>query len=66
MVSECAKNVDTDRAHDETAIWHDESHLNKWVVGNRASKPEPSFCFDPSYPQIRSTPEYTRTLDKSM
>ena len=65
MVSECAKNVDTDIAHGETAIWHDESHLNKWVVENRASKLEPSFCFDPSFPQIQLMPEYIRAVDKS-
>ena len=65
MVSECAKNVDTDIANGKTAIWHDESHLNKWLVGNRASKLEPSFCFDPSYPQIQSMPEFIRAVDKS-
>lgn len=44
--------------------WHDESILNKWFVDNRPTLLSPSFCFDPTYPQLKGLTELIRAVDK--
>lgn len=64
MVEECEKSVDLDLENNLVAIWHDESYLNKWKSKNPTSILNPSFCFDPTYPQLRNLPEYIRAVQK--
>lgn len=64
MVDECEKSVDLDLESSLVAKWHDESHLNKWKSQNSATILNPSFCFDPTYPQLRNLPEYIRAVQK--
>jgi Glycosyltransferase family 6 len=65
MASTLAGRVETDLASSRIAIWHDESHLNWWAVHNKYIELSPSFCFDPTYPQLSKLPEFIRAVDKS-
>ena len=64
MVEYCQQNVRLDLEQNYIAIWHDESHLNKWSIENNSSLLPPSFCFDPDYSNLRSIPEYIRAIKK--
>lgn len=35
------------------AVWHDESHLNRWASENVHGEESPELCFDETYPQLR-------------
>lgn len=35
------------------AVWHDESHLNRWASENFHGEESPELCFDETYPQLR-------------
>jgi hypothetical protein len=60
-----AQSVSVDEIEGVMAEWHDESHLNKWAVMNRHSVLSPSYCFDPSYPQLADLEEIIRAVDKN-
>lgn len=66
MVDELAENVNLDSINKVTATWHDESHLNWWKSNNDCSILSPSFCFDPTYNQLKNIPEYIRAVDKRL
>lgn len=59
-----AKNVDIDMNSGIMAKWHDESHLNHWAAENNFNILPPSFCFDPTMPQLRKLKEFIRAVDK--
>lgn len=46
--------------------WHDESILNWWNAFYAPTLLSSSFCFDPSYPQLKSIPEFIRAVDKNV
>jgi hypothetical protein len=64
LVSTCASNNELDLARGEMAIWHDESHLNWWAAQNEFTLLSPSYCFDPTYPQLASLPKLIQAVDK--
>ena len=64
MITELAICVDVDLMNGVTAIWHDESHLNSWASRNKFNLLSPSFCADPSYPQLEGLPIYIEAIDK--
>jgi histo-blood group ABO system transferase len=46
MAKQLSENIDTDYSKDIIAIWHDESHLNRYVIDNKPTKIlNPSYCF---------------------
>jgi len=46
MAKIIVKNVDTDLNNNIVAVWHDESHLNKYLVENKPTvKLNPSYCY---------------------
>lgn len=45
MAETIAERVDRDRRAGITAIWHDESHLNRYFVDNPVHVLTPSYCF---------------------
>ena len=49
LASTIAKCIDIDDAKGITAVWHDESHLNRYIVDNQPARIlTPSYC----YPEI--------------
>ena len=64
MVKNCSDSVNKDLDIGLIAKWHDESHLNKWFSENHATVLSPSYCFDPTYTNLRSLPEYIRAVRK--
>lgn len=42
-------NVDKDLEIDIIAIWHDESHLNKYLIDKNVNKLSPSYCYPESW-----------------
>lgn len=45
-----SENIETDLAKGYIAIWHDESHINRYFVNNRPTIVlSPSYCYDGSY-----------------
>jgi hypothetical protein len=65
MVSELESSVNLDEGNQLMAKWHDESHLNKWASKNEYALLSPSFCYDPTYPQLKGLKEVIRAVDKS-
>ena len=50
MAATIAKNVDTDAANGIIAVWHDESHLNRYLYENPPARIlTPSFCTPEGY-----------------
>lgn len=64
LVKDCSFAVDEDLQHGYIAIWHDESHLNKWCSRNEVTFLPPSFCYDPSYKNLNSLREVVRAVVK--
>jgi hypothetical protein len=59
------ENVRTDESNGVLAIWHDESHLNHWASRNSYIQLTPEYCFDSSYPQLRSITPLITAVDKN-
>lgn len=58
MCSVLSKNIQTDYSKDIIAIWHDESHMNRYFIDNTPTVIlSPSYC----YPESVSIP-YTKRL----
>lgn len=50
MADTLRKNIDHDANNDITAVWHDESHLNRYLWDNKpANVLTPSFCYPEDY-----------------
>ena len=64
MVRSCSENVEEDLSRGLVAKWHDESHLNKWFSDNDVTVLSPSYCFDPTYKNLKSLPEFIRAVRK--
>ena len=52
MIDQLASNVRTDSSRGLVAVWHDESHLNKWAINNKHSDETPRLCFDETYSHL--------------
>lgn len=64
LVRELSQKVEEDQARDVIALWHDESHLNRWSAKNNFTLLNPQFCYDGSYPGLGSLPPLIRAIDK--
>lgn len=53
LISELSIKVNDDIKKNIIAIWHDESHINRWATENHHSNENPELCFDQTYPQIK-------------
>ena len=53
MMKELKKRVDTDYSNDIIALWHDESHLNKFFSENpdRVNALSPDYAYPECFPQ---------------
>lgn len=51
LVDACYQTIMEDKANGEEALWHDESHLNKYFFVNKPSRLlSPEYCWDPEIP----------------
>ena len=66
MVASLKNSVSRDEERGVMAVWHDESHLNKWASENLHTTLTPQYCFDPGYPQLRNLEEVIRAVDKNL
>jgi hypothetical protein len=64
LIEKCSLAVKIDLNRNFIAIWHDERHLNKWFSDNGGTILTPAFCYDPTYPNLASLPEYIRAVRK--
>jgi hypothetical protein len=64
LIEKCSKAVEIDLSRKFVALWHDESHLNKWFSDHGGTVLTPAFCYDPTYPNLASLPEYIRAVRK--
>ena len=64
MVRELKFETNQNRDKAVIAKWHDESHLNRWSAFNKHTTLTPSFCFDPTYSQLKNLPEFIRAVQK--
>lgn len=68
LLENLSTNVQLDNEKSVIAIWHDESHLNKWATENLFSTESPELCFDETYPQLVQLKPYiiaVRKLEKT-
>lgn len=45
MCHQLKQNIDIDFANDIVAVWHDESHINKYFSENEPKKLDPGYCY---------------------
>jgi hypothetical protein len=57
--------VDQDLANNVIAVWHDESHLNRYMCGRNPKRLTPAYCYPESgYPHLRHLTPVIKALDK--
>jgi len=49
MSSVIKNNVDIDLKHNLIAVWHDESHINRYFIDNKPKVLNPSYCYPESW-----------------
>ena len=53
LVNSLSTRVGEDLEKNIIAIWHDESHINRWAIENHHGDETPDLCFDETYAQIK-------------
>ena len=53
VMEDLAESVQKDRSRGIEAVWHDESHLNRWAANNPFNGLNPDFCFVAEYPHLQ-------------
>jgi hypothetical protein len=48
------------------AVWHDESHLNRWASENVHGEESPELCFDETYPQLHGLSPSVTAVRKTL
>ena len=49
MIKTLANNIQEDLKNNIIAVWHDESHMNRYFINNPPKKLNPSYCFPESW-----------------
>ncbi len=60
-----SQRVDKDLSNRITAIWHDESHLNKWATSNSFRSLDASYCFAEGYKNLDRLPQRITAVTKT-
>lgn len=65
LLQTVVKNIDKDLQNNFIAIWHDESHLNRYFIDNPPTQIlSPSYCYV-AYPQTKKYKKILQALDKN-
>lgn len=64
MIEDLRINVELDEANSIMALWHDESHLNRWGADNKARHLDPRFCYSLGYKWLKKLPNVVQAIDK--
>jgi hypothetical protein len=65
MASGLRDAIDHDRSRNMVAIWHDESHLNRYFWLRKPKRLSPAYCYPESgYPHLRGIQPVVIALDK--
>lgn len=64
MCAELAHQTNIELDAGRMPIWHDESFLNKWATENVFNELPPSYCFEPTYPQLRGIENIVEAVAK--
>jgi hypothetical protein len=59
-----SQRVEVDSRNKITAIWHDESHLNKWATSNSFRSLDSSYCFAEGYKNLDNLPQRITAVTK--
>jgi len=63
---EMSENVATDYRNGIEAIWHDESHLNRWAANhNNFLSLDPSWCFEPRFRNLVGLKNIVEAVNKN-
>jgi hypothetical protein len=65
MAETLMQNIELDLQSDFIANFHDESHLNAFIVDKKIKILTPEFCYEPSYPQLKKISPKIVAVDKS-
>lgn len=65
MAESLRHNIEMDLSSDFIASFHDESHLNAFIVDKQIKILSPEFCYDPSYPQLKDLSPKVLAIDKN-
>ena len=64
MVKTLGGQTALDRENDVMAVWHDESHLNKWASENVFTLLPPSYCYVEKFVSQLGYPEVIEAVEK--
>jgi len=64
LIEELKIKVELDEAKSMMAVWHDESHLNRWGAENKARFLDPRFCYSLGYKWLKQLPNVVQAIDK--
>ena len=59
-----SQNINSDLQDNMIAIFHDESHLNRYAIEKNPAKLDPSYCFEPTYAQLSSLSPVITAVNK--
>jgi hypothetical protein len=66
LLRELSTATENDLGKGIIAVWHDESHLNRWVSQNIYGEESPELCFDETYPQLHGLSPYITAVRKTL
>lgn len=66
LAEELAVAVERDKAARVQAVWHDESHLNRWAVDNNHFEVGPEYCFAPAFKWLAGLKPIIVAVDKDL
>jgi len=64
MAQQLSNEINKDLKGNKVAIFHDESHLNRYAIDKNPAKLSPRYCFDPTYAQLKSLSPIVVAVDK--
>ena len=65
MASTLRDAIEADRANGVTAVWHDESHLNRYLRAHPPKRLTPAYCYPESgWPHLAHLAPVIVALDK--